>query len=114
MTNITNFYENLLTSFIIANKKIRNKISGAINGNELVVTIRSKHEGLVNCINATQLYIKPFAAKPHHIDLCEILVGYDEEGSHWSDNMGGRIIDCTGKNVKGAIEVIVAEMNNRI
>ena len=114
MTNITKFYENLLTSFINANKNIRKRISGAINGNELVVTIRSKQEGLRNCINATQLFIKPFTEKPHHIDLSEILVGYDEEGSRWSDHMGGRIIDCTGKNVQGAIDEIVAEMNNRI
>lgn len=37
----------------------------------------------------------------------EILVGYDGEGSPWSDHMDGVIVDCTGLKTKGAIDKIV-------
>lgn len=37
----------------------------------------------------------------------EILVGYDGEGSPWSDHMGGVIVDCTCLKTKGAIDKIV-------
>lgn len=44
----------------------------------------------------------------------EIMVGFDSDGYHWSDHMGGTIVDCSGLNVQGAIEKIVAGMNEHI
>lgn len=44
----------------------------------------------------------------------EVWVGYDAEGSCWSDHMGGTIVDCSGLNVQGAIEKIVDGMNEHI
>lgn len=113
MKNITIFHENLLTAFAVANKNIIKRISGNVNGDELVVTIRSEHQGLCNCINSTVLTVHP-GNKKHHMEIEEILVGYDEEGSPWSDHMGGRVIDCTGMDVDTAIDTIVAEMNEHI
>ena len=113
MTKIAQFHEHLLNAFEESNKKILNRIYGKVNGDTLEVVVRRDHEGLRNCINATILTIHPSDEK-HHLELEEVVVGYDEEGSRWSDHMGGRIIDCTGMNVRGAIDAIVAEMNERI
>jgi hypothetical protein len=44
----------------------------------------------------------------------EVFVGYDAEGSRWSDHMGGHIIDCTGKKVDEAINLIVTKMNELV
>jgi hypothetical protein len=85
-----------------------------VYGNRLVVTIRKENEGRYQCINATCFNIRPFTGKPHHMELEEIMSGFDCEGSPWSDHMGGRIIDCSGLNVNGAINKIITEMNERI
>lgn len=113
MTKIAQFHENLLNAFETSNKKILNRIYGRVNGDTLEVVIRREHEGLSNCINATILTIHPTDEK-HHLELEEVVVGYDAEGSHWSDHFGGRIIDCTGMTVRGAIDTIVAEMNEHL
>ena len=106
------FYEKLVIAFNTANKKILNRIHCEIRTNELVVTIRSEKQGLCNCINASVISVRP--DKTHKMMVEEIMVGYDGDGSTWSDHMGGKVIDCAGNNVEGAIELIVAEMNNRI
>jgi hypothetical protein len=114
MSNITQFHKNLLTTFKNNHKNIINRISGDVYGDELVVTIRKEKEGRFHCINSTCLRIKPFTGKPHHMEIEEIVVGYDSEGYPWSDHMGGRIIDCSGLNVDCAIKLIETEMSERI
>ena len=109
---LTKFHENLLSAFSIANKNILNRISGDVRDNELVVTIRKEKQGLCNCINSYIISVRP--AKTHQMMIEEVMVGYDSEGSSWSDHMGGTIVDCTGLNVQGAIEKIVAEMNELV
>lgn len=103
------FHKNLLIAFGKANLIILDRIHGEIRDNELVVTIRSEKQGSCNCINASILSVRP--AKTHQMLIEEVMVGYDSEGSNWSDHMGGRIVDCSGLNVQGAIEKIVAGMN---
>ena len=113
MTNkLTKFHENLLSAFSVANKNIFNRISGDVRDNELVVTIRSEKPGLRNCINASIITVHP--VKTHQMMVEEIMVGFDSEGSPWSDHMGGTIVDCSGLNVQGAIEKIVDGMNEHI
>lgn len=109
---LTQFHEKLLTAFGNENKNMLNRINGEIRGNELVVTVRSEKQGLCNCINATILSVHP--GKTHQMEIEEIMVGYDSDGSRWSDHMGGHIIDCTGKNVADAINLIVTKMNERV
>ena len=113
MATIKEFHEKLLVAFGKANKIILDRLHGEIRGNELVVTVRREKQGLCNCINASILSVHP-GNKKHQMEIEEIMVGYDSEGSDWSDHMGGRIVDCTGLNVEGAIEKIVAEMNERV
>ena len=109
---LTQFHEKLLVAFGKANKTMLDRIHGEIRGNELVVTVRSKKQGLINCINASILTVHP--GKTHQMEIEEVMVGYDSEGSRWSDHMGGNIIDCTGKNVGEAINLIVAKMNEKV
>ena len=109
---LAQFHENLLIAFGKANKIILDRIHGEIRGNELVVTVHREKQGLCNCINATILSVHP--GKTHEMEVEEVMVGYDSDGCRWSDHMGGRIVDCSGLNVEGAIEKIVAEMNTRI
>jgi hypothetical protein len=106
------FYEKLVIAFSTANKKILNRIHCEIRTNELVVTIRSEKQGLCNCINASVISVRP--DKTHKMMVEEIMVGFDSEGSPWSDHMGGTIVDCSGLNVQGAIEKIVDGMNEHI
>lgn len=106
---LTKFHENLLNAFGKANKKILDRIHSEICDNELVVTVRTEKQGLCNCINAYIITVRP--AKTHQMLIEEVMVGYDSEGSPWSDHMGGTIVDCSSLNVQGAIEKIVAKMN---
>ena len=109
---LTKFHENLLNAFSVANKTIFNRISGDVRDNELVVTIRKEKQGLCNCINSYIISVRP--DKRHQMLIEEVMVGYDSEGSPWSDHIGGTIVDCTGLNVQGAIEKIVTEMNELV
>ena len=112
--SISNFHIKLLAAIKEANKSIVDRINGILRDDELIVTVRNETQGLCNCINAKVYTIEPYKKRLHHMDLTEVWFGYDSEGYHWSDSMGGRIIDCTGKNVDGAIELIVAELSRRI
>ena len=109
---LSKFYEKLVIAFGTANKKILDRIHCEISTNELVVTIRSEKQGLCNCINASIISVRP--SKTHQMMIEEIMVGFDSEGSPWSDHMGGTIVDCSGLNVQGAIEKIVDGMNEHI
>ena len=111
--DITQFNENLATVFTDANKGITKRLSVIAFGDTLHLTVRSKKEGHINCVNASVFTLKP-ASKPHCIELSEVWVGYDQEGSRWSDSMGGKIIDCTGLKAYSAIELIVSEINARV
>lgn len=109
---LSKFYEKLIIAFGTANKRIIDRIYCEIREKELVVTIRSEKQGLCNCINASIISVRP--SKTHQMMIEEIMVGYDSEGSRWSDHMGGTIVDCTGLNVQGAIEKIVDGINEHI
>lgn len=109
---LAQFHEKLIIAFGTANKKILDRIHCEIRGSELVVTIRSEKQGLCNCINASIISVRP--SKTHQMMIEEVMVGYDDEGSPWSDHMGGTIVDCSGLNVQGAIEKIVDGMNEHI
>ena len=109
---LSKFYENLLNAFSIANKNILNRISGDVRDNELVVTIRKEKQGLCNCINSYIISVRP--DKRHQMLIEEIMIGFEDEGSPWSDHMGCTIVDCSGLNVQGAIEKIVDGMNEHI
>ena len=109
---LSKFYEKLIIAFGTANKKILDRIHCEIREKELVVTIRSEKQGLCNCINASIISVRP--SKTHQMMIEEIMVGYESDGSRWSDHMGGTIVDCTGLNVQGAIEKIVDGINEHI
>ena len=113
MANTLNkFYEKLIIAFGIANKKILDRIHCEIRDSELVVIIKSEKQGSYNCINASVISVRP--AKIHQMMVEEIMVGFDSDGYHWSDHMGGTIVDCSGQNVQCAIEKIVDGMNEHI
>lgn len=112
MTTLTKFYEKLSTAFTTSNKNIIKRISCQEYDKELVIEIKKEKQGLIKYINSKLLSIKPF--EKHKMIIEEIWVGYDAEGSSWSDHMGGHIIDCTGKNVDEAIDLIVTKMNELV
>lgn len=109
---LSKFYEKLVIAFGTANKKILDRIHCEIRINEMIVTISSEKQGSYNCINASVISVRP--AKTHQMMIEEVMVGYDGDGSRWSDHMGGTIVDCSGLNVQGAIEKIVDGMNEHI
>ena len=109
---LSKFYEKLSTAFTTSNKNIINRISCQEYDNELIIEINNKKQGLIKCINSKLLKIKPF--EKHKMKIEEVWVGYDADGSCWSDHMGGTIVDCSGLNVQGAIEKIVNGMNEHI
>ena len=63
MVNMTKFHEILLDAINLANKKIRNRISGEIVGNELQLEIRREKQGSYNCINSTLLSVHPSGSR---------------------------------------------------
>lgn len=110
---IKQFHEKLLETFKTANHNIINRIGGVIIDDKLFITVRSKKEGRCNCINAANYTIKPYSEK-HKMMIEEVFVGYDAEGSRWSDHMGGHIIDCTGKKTDEAINLILTKINELV
>lgn len=86
-----------------ADKNNLNVDSARVDNDQLIVNIRTDR-GVCNCINIHQYIIWP--CETHQMMIEEIFIGYDEEGSPWSDHMGGRIVDCTGLKFKGAIDKI--------
>lgn len=110
---LAKFYEKLFTTFTNSNKNFIKRISCQKYDKELVIEINKEKQGLIKCINSKLIRIKPFEKK-NHICIDEIWVGYDSDGSSWSDNMGCKVIDCTGKNVNESINLIVTELNNRV
>ena len=107
------FYENLATAIAVANMDIIKRLASAQRNGELQIQVRNEKQGFVHCINARVFTLKP-SKKPHQMEIDEVWVGYDAEGYHWSDAMGGRIVDCTGKTIDEAIDHIAAEMKEMI
>lgn len=58
-------------------------------------------------ISTRYLELYPSKGVAHHLDIDEIWVGRDSEGCAWSDNLGGRRIDFTGKSMKAAAQELV-------
>ena len=75
-----------------------------VDNDRLIVNIRTDN-GTRYCINSHRFIFWP--CDKHEMMIEEIWVGYDGEGSPWSDHMGGVIVDCTGLKSKGAIDKIV-------
>lgn len=107
------FYENLATAIAVANMDIIKRLASAQRNGELQIQVRNEKQGFVHCINARVFTLKP-GKKPHQMEIDEVWVGYDSEGYHWSDAMGGRTVDCTGKTIDEAIDHIAAEMKEMI
>lgn len=99
------FLKELCTA--VKNVAVKNNLnvdSARVDHDRLIVNIRTDR-GIRNCINIHQYFI--FPCRTHQMLIEEIWVGYDEEGSPWSDHMGGVIVDCTDLKSKGAIDKIV-------
>lgn len=52
--------------------------------------------------------VDPYAE--HRIVVDEIWVGKDADGDPWSDHMGGRYIDCTGKKWNEAARYVAEQL----
>ena len=83
-----------------------NIASTSIDDDELIVSICTGH-GRIQCVNEKCYHIAAHELAAHTIKIEEIWVGYDGEGSPWSDHMGSVIVDCNGLKIKGAIDKIV-------
>lgn len=111
------FFENLTTAFTSSYSKtpeIINRIDSHIDDDTLSIIIHREKAGLIRCVNATVLEIRPDANKKRHMLCQEIWVGYDSEGYHWSDAIRGRLVDCTGLTINQAIDKIVTEVKEMI
>jgi hypothetical protein len=113
MKTIAQFHENLLTAFVVANVKIIKRIAGHVNGDTLEISVKAEKQGSRHCINSYLYTVSP-ADKPHHMMIDEVWVGFDSDGCPWSDNMGGQIVDCTGKTVDQAIDLIVETLMKKL
>lgn len=99
------FLEELCTA--VENVAVKNNLnvdSARVDNDRLIVNIRTDR-GVCNCINIHQYFI--FPCRTHQMFIEEFWVGYDKEGSPWSDSMTDDIVDCTGLKSKGAIDKIV-------
>lgn len=121
MKTIAQFHENLLTAFAVAfidaNKKIIDnvvgRVAGNVNGDTLEISVKAPKQGTRHCINSYLYSVKP-SGKPHHMEIEEVWVGFDSDGCPWSDAMGGQIVDCTGKTVDAAIDLIVKTIMKKL
>ena len=121
MKTIAQFHENLLTAFAVAfvkaNKNIMDRVAGRVaghvNGDTLEISVKAPKQGTRHCINSYCYSINP-AIKPHHMKIEEVWVGFDSDGYPWSDAMGGQIVDCTGKTVDQAIDLIVETLMEKL
>lgn len=77
----------------------------SVVGNSEKLVIRRQFPG--KRISTHYLEIYPAKGVAHNIDVDEIWSGRDNEGCAWSDNMGGRRIDFTGKSMKAAAQELV-------
>jgi hypothetical protein len=88
------------------------KFKHFIDSDKLFLSFRNPVQGKRQCINDRQLIVLPDQSRKHHMLVEEIWYGYDAEGYVWSDNMGGRIIDCTGLSRIDAMTKLVNTIKN--
>lgn len=105
MTKIEKFLDELRAAFEFAPT-----IETSVGNDQLAISVRSKTQGLKNCINCKQLTIHPSKNKLHAVTIEEVWYGYDAEGYRWSDWMMGLDIDCNGLKQKAAIKHIVEKV----
>lgn len=74
--------------------------------NELFLLKQYSFETKLPRITAKQIQIRAAKDVKHAMDIDMIFVGYDSDGSHWSDHMGGLRVDCTGLTKIQAIKKI--------
>jgi len=113
MKKIDNYFEQLATAFAVEyvlRTHMHNLVIGKDYTGCLYLTFRSPKQGVCACVNAKQLYIHPSKEKAHHLLVEEVWVGFDGEGSPWSDHMGGREVDCTGMTFQSSITHMVKEI----
>lgn len=96
------FYNNLATELAPVNVNSRMKVNVYYDAVELEWPEESKLKKTI--------VIHPDKDMKHTMRVDEIWVGEDSEGSPWSDNMGGLIIDCTGMNCQTALDTIVRKI----
>lgn len=114
MKDIAEFQNSVLTAFANSNLNMIKRICGQVDEDTLQISVRREKQGLIHCINSTLFTLHPVKNKPHFMQLEEVWVGYDSEGYHWSDHMGGQYIDCTGLTITGAINKIVEKINEHL
>lgn len=114
MKKIENYFEQLATAFAVEFHKQKHmyNVSKEIgyDRSSLVLKFDSKTQCDCNCINSKYLAIRLIEGIPHHISIGEVWVGFDGEGSRWSDHMGGVVLDCTGLTVQSSIDYIVKQI----
>lgn len=114
MKKIENYLEQLATAFAVEffkQKRMYNLSKGnSYDHNALILKFDSQTPGVRSCINTKCLTIHPTKDTPHHISIGEVWVGFDGEGSPWSDHMGGVDLDCTGLTFQSSIDYIVKKI----
>lgn len=114
MKKIDNYFEQLATAFAVEYfqrthiYKLERKFPE--DKGVMTITFKSENPGKYNCINEKLLAIHPATDKPHHLLVEEVWVGFDGDGSPWSDHMGGKDIDCTGMTFQSSIDHVVKEI----
>ena len=100
--NLNKFFSELANELKPVNVNSKMKINIYYNAVELEWPVENELK--------KTLVIRPDEKTAHHMNVDEIWVGEDSEGSPWSDNMGGLRIDCTGMNCENAIGTIVKKI----
>lgn len=114
MKKIDNYFEQLITAFAaeyfqrthiyVFERKFHT------DKGSLTIAFKSKNPGKFSCVTEKLLTIHPDTSKPHHLLVEEVWIGFDSEGSLWSDHMGGNDIDCTGMTFQSSIDHVVKEI----
>lgn len=114
MKKIDNYFEQLSTAFAVEYLKRTHiykieRVNPEAKG-VLAIAFKSENPGKCNCITKKLLTIYPNTVKPHHLLVDEVWIGFDGEGSPWSDHMGGVDLDCTGMTFQSSIDHVVKEI----
>ena len=114
MKKIDNYLEQLITAFAVEYLK-RTHIYEIERVNPedksvLAIAFKSENPGKFNCVTKKLLTIYPNTAKPHHLLVDEVWIGFDDNCSPWSDHMGGKDIDCSGMTFQSSIDHVIKEI----
>ena len=114
MKKIENYFEQLNTAFAVEYFKRTHiyEIERMFHKDKgvLAIAFKSENPGKYNCVTKKLLTIHLDTSKPHHLLVEEVWIGFDGEGSPWSDHMGGKDIDCTGMTFQSSIDHVVKEI----